>query len=174
MSWIEVISVQLGNCTDGFTANENLFSSKTTHDPFQTHHYHRPTSLEGFAYQTLHPLWQTWMQVRQYSRPWSQILSVGQLSGSQTRTRICASEISPSSQGFTYQLSDDQTHLRRDFEYQSRAASTERYGIKNPHEYYVELFSVHRDRCFCNLRSEYASGIVGRTIGRNRHMGGKR
>ena len=171
MSGIGVISVQFDNCTDGFAANENLFPSKTTHDPFQTHHCHWPTPLEGLAHQTLHPLWQTWMQVRRYPRPWSQILSVGQLSGPQTRTRICASEISPSSRGFTYQLSDGQTNLRRDFEYQSRAAATERYGVKNPHEYLAELFSVHRDRSFCNLRSEYASGIVGRTIGRNRHMG---
>ena len=174
MSVIGVISVQLGNCTDGFTTSENVFPSKTPHDPLQTHHHHRSAHLEGLTDRTLHPLWQTWMQVRKLPRPWSQILSVGQLSGSQTRARICASERSPASRGFARQLSDDQTDLRRDLEHQSRTAATQKRFVKNAHGYPTGLLYVVRNRCLCNLRSEYASAAVGRFIGRNRHMGGRR
>ena len=174
MSVSGVISVQLDNCTDRFTTNENIFPSKTTHDPFQTHHYLWSALLAGLAHRTLHPLWQTWMQVRRYPRPWSQILSVGQLSQPQTRTRICATEIPPASRGFTHQLSDGQTDPGRDLEYQSRTAATERNVVKNAHGYSAELLYVVRNHGFCNPGSEYASGVVGRTIGRNRYMGGKR
>jgi hypothetical protein len=174
MSEIGVVSVQLGNCTDGFAANKNIFPSKTTYNPLQTHYHHRSTSLEGLAHRTLHPLWQTWMQVHRYPRAWSQILSVGQLSWTQTRTRICTSEIPSSGRGVSQQLSDGQANLRRNLEYQSRAAATEKYAVRNTHGCPAELLNVDRDRGFCNLRSKYASGVAGRTIGRSRHMGGDR
>ena len=174
MSVIGVVSVQLGNCTDGFTTNQNIFPSKTPHSPLQTHPHHRSAHLERLTDRTLHPLWQTWMQVRTYPRPWSQILSVGQLSGPQTRTRICASEVSASSRRFPHQLSDGQADLRRDLEYQSRTAATERQVVKNAHGYPTGLLYVVGNHCLCNLRSEYASGAVGRFIDSNRHMGGNR
>ena len=174
MSAIGVESVQLGNCTDGSTANENIFPSKTTHDPLQTHHHHWSTHLERLTDRTLHPLRQTWVQVRRYSRPWSKILSVGQLSRPQTRTGVCTSKIPRSSRSFSAQLSDGQADLRRDLEHQSRTAASERQVIIDAHGYPAGLFYVDRDHGFCSLRSEYASGVVGRNIGRNRHMGGKR
>ena len=174
MSVFGVISVQLGNCTDGFATNKNIFSSKTTHGPLQAHHHHRSALLERLTDRTLHPLWQTRMQVRKHSRPWSQILSVGQLSGSQTRTRIRPSERSSKSRGITHQLSDDQADLRRDLKHQPRAAATQKRVVKNAYEYRTGLSYVLRNHCFCNLRSEYASATVGRFIGRSRHMGGNR
>lgn len=174
MSKIGVVSVQLGNCTDGFAASQNFFPAKTTNDPLQTHHHHRTAHLERLTDQTLHPLRQTWMQVCKYCRAWSQILSVSQLSRPQTRTGICASEIPSSSRGVSHQLSDGQANLRRALEYQSRAVATEKYAVRNTHGYPAEQLNVHRGRGVCNLRSEYASRIVGRTIGRNRHMGGAR
>jgi len=174
VSMFEVISVQLGNCTDGFTTNKSIFPSKTTHDPFQTHHYHRSAHLEGFTYRTLYPLWQTRMQVRKYSRPWPQILSVGQLSGSQTRTRICSSEGPPASRGVTHQFSDDQADPRRDLEHQSRTAAPQKRVLKNTYGYRTGLLCFLRNHCLCNLRSKYASAAIGRFIGRNRHMGGRR
>ena len=174
MSAIGVISVQLGNCTDGLAAKDNRVTSKTTHDPLQTHQHHWPSHLERLTDRTVYPLWQTWMQVRRYSRPWSQILSVGQLPWPQTRTGVCPSKIPRSSRSFSRQLSDGQADLRRDLEYQSRTTATERHVVKNTHGYPAGLFYVDRDHGFCNLRSEYASGVVGRNIGRNRHMGGKR
>ena len=174
MSAIGVISVQLGNCTDGFDAKNNRVPSKTSHDPLQAHHHHWPAHLERLTDRALHPLRQTWMQVRRYSRPWSKILSVGQLSRPQTRTGVCASKIPRSSRSFSAQLSDGQADLRRDLKYQSRTAATERQVLKNAHGYPAGLFYVDRNHSFCNPRSEYASGVVGRNIGRNRHMGGKR
>ena len=174
MSVIGVISVQLGNCTDGYDPKDNRGPSKTTHDPLQTHHQYWPRHLERLTDRTLHPLWQTWMQVRRYSRPWSKILSVGQLSRPQTRTGVCASKIPRSSRSFSAQLSDSQADLRRDLEYQSRTASSERQVVRNTYGYPAGLFYVDRDHGFCNLRSEYASGVVGRNIRRNRHMGGER
>jgi hypothetical protein len=174
MRAIGVISVQLGNCTDGLSTKNNRVPSKTSHAPLQTHHHHWPTHLERLTDRTLHPLRQTWMQVRRYSRPWSKILSVGQLSWPQTRTGVCASKIPRSSRSFSPQLSDGQADLRRDLEYQSRTAASERHAVKNAHGYPAGLFYVDRDHGFCNLRSKYASGVVGRNIGRNRHMGGKR
>ncbi len=174
MSAIRVISVQLGNCTDGFDPENNRLPQKKSHDPLQTYHLHWPTHPEGLTDRTLHPLRQTWMQVRRYSRPWSKILSVGQLSWPQTRTGVCASKIPRSSRIFSAQLSEGKADLRRDLKYQSRTSATERHAVKNAHGYPAGLFYVDRDHGFCSLRSEYASGVVGRNIGRNRHMGGKR
>ena len=174
MKDIGLLSVQLGNCTDGFATNKNIFSSKTTDNPLQTRHYHRATHLERFFDRTIHPLWKTRMQVRGYPRPWSEILSIGQLSRSQTRTRICSAEIPRSSQGFSRQLPDGQTDLRGDLLYQSRTAATEREVVKNAHGYPAGLFYVDRDHGFCNLGSEYASGVVARSIGGNRHLGEER
>lgn len=174
MRAIGVISVQLGNCTDGFDSENNRVPSKTSHDPLQTHHNHWPTHIERLTDRTLHPLRQTWMQVCRYSRPWSKILSVGQLSRPQTRAGVCASKIPRSSRSFSAQLSDAQADLRRDLKYKSRTAATERHVVINAHGYPAGLFYVDRDRGFCNLRSEYASGVVGPNIDRNRHMGGKR
>ncbi len=174
MSAIGVISVQLGNCTDGLDTKNNRLPSKTSHDPLQTYHLHWPTHPEGLTDRTLHPLRQTRMQVRRYSGPWSKILSVGQLSRPQTRTGVCASKTPRSSRSFSAQLSDGQADIRRDLKYQSRTAAPERHAVKNAHGYSAGLFYVNRDHGFCNLRSEYASGVVGRNIYRNRNMGGKR
>ncbi len=174
MSLFGVISVQLGNGTDGFTTSESIFPSKTTHGPLQTHHHHRSAHLERLTDRTLYPLWQTRMQVRKYSRPWSQILSVGQLSGSQTSAGICASEGPSAGRGVTHQLSDDQADLRGNLEHQSRAAATQKRVVINAHGYRTGLLCFLRNHCLCNLRSEYASAAVHRFIGRNRHMGGRR
>ena len=174
MSTIGVISVQLGNCTDGFDSKNSRLPSQTSHDPLQTHHLHWPTHIERLTDRTLHPLRQTWMQVRRYSRPWSKILSVGQLSRPQTRTGVRASKIPRSSRSFSAQLSEGKADLRRDLEYQSRTSASQRQVVINAHGYPAGLFYVDRDHGFCNLRSEYASGVVDRNIGRNRHMGGKR
>ena len=173
MSRIVIESVQLDNCTDEPTGNENIFPSKTTHDPLQAHHRHRSTPREGLVDQTLHTLWQTRMQVRRYPRPWSQVLSVGQLSRPQTGTGICASEISRSTRGVSQQLSDGQADSRRDLEHQSRTATTENYGVKTSHGYLIGLLYVVRNHRLRDHRSEHASTVVGRTVGRNRHMGGE-
>lgn len=174
MKDIELSSVQLGNCTDELATNKNIFSSKTTYNPLQTRHHHRATHPKRLFDRAIHPLWKTRMQVRRYFRPWSEILSVGQLPRSQTRTRICSTEIPRSRQGFSRQLSDGQTDLRRDLLYQSRTAATEREVVKNAHGYPAGLFYVDGDHGFCNLGSEYASGVAARSIGSNRHLGGER
>ncbi len=174
MSTFRVISVQLGNCTDEFTTSKSIFSSKTTHGDFQTNYHHRSAYLEGLTDRTLHPMWQTRMQMRKYSRTRSQILFVGQLSGSQTRAGICASEGSPARRGVTHQLSDGQTDLRRDLEHQSRTATTQKRVVINAHGYRIRLLYVLPNNCLCNLRSKYASAAVGRFIGRSRHLGGNR
>jgi hypothetical protein len=38
-------------------------------------------ALAGLAHRALQALWQTWLQVRQRSRPWPQVLPVGEFSG---------------------------------------------------------------------------------------------
>ena len=174
MSLYRVISVQLGNCTDEFATNQNIFPSKTAHGPLQTNYLYRSTHLEGLADRALHPLWQTRMQMRKYSRARPQILFVGQLHGSQTRTGICASEGPSTGRRVTHQLSDDQADLRRNIEHQSRTAATQKRVVIHAHGYRSGLLYVVRNRCLCNPRSEYASAAVGRFIGRNRHMGGNR
>ena len=174
MSLNRVISVQLGNCTDGFATNQNIFPSKTTHGPLQTNYRYRSAHLEGLADRAVHPLWQTRMQMRKYSRARAQILFVGQLPGSQTRTGICASEGPSAGRGITHQLSDGQADLRRNIEHQSRTSATQKRVVINAYGYHTRLLYVFRNRSLCNLRSEYASAAVGRFIGRNRHMGGNR
>ena len=174
MSLYRVISVQLGNCTDEFATNQNIFPSKTTHDPLQTNYLYRTAHLEGLADRALHPLWQTRMQMRKYSRARPQILFVGQLPGSQTRTGICASEGPSTGRRVTHQLSDDQADLRGNIEYQSRTAATQKRVVINAHGYRSRLLYAVRNRSLCSLRSEYASAAIGRFIDSNRHMGGNR
>ncbi len=174
MSLVRVESVQVGNCTDGFTTNQNIFPSKTTHSPLQTNYHYRSTHIEGLTDRTLHPLRKTRVQVRKYSRARSQILFVGQLPRSQTRTGICASERSSAGRGFFQQLPNDQADLGGNIEHQSRTAATQKRVVINAYGYRIRLLYVLRNCCLCNLRSEYASAAVGRFIGRNRHMGGNR
>ena len=174
MNDIGLLSVQLGNCTDGIETSKNILSSKATHDPLQTHYHHRTTHHERLLDRTVHPLWKTRMQVRRYSRPRSEILFVGQLPRSQARTGIYSAKKPRSRQGFSGQLSNSQTDLRGDLQYQSRTAASERNVVKNEHGYTAGPFYVDRDHGFSNLGSEYAPEVAARSIGRSRHLGGER
>ena len=174
MSIFEVESVQLYGRTDRSTHKDNHLPSQTTHDPFQADYLHWPTHLERLLDRTVHPLWETRMQMRRYRRPWSQILSVGQLSGTQARTRVCVAEIPRAGQGLSGQLSEDQTHVRRDFQYQSRTVATKRQVVKNKNGHPTGGFHFKRDRGFRNHRGKYASIVGRRSAEGDRHLGGIR
>ena len=174
MSEVEVESVQLYNSTDEFTGKISFLPSQATHNSLQAHHSHWPTHFERIAHRAVHQMWKTRMQLRKYSRPWSQILSLGQLSRPQTRTGVCSAGISGSGQGISRQLSESQTDIRRDFLHQSRTAKTEKTVVKNENGHSAGLRHIDRDHGFRNHRGQYASSSGRGSAEGYRHMGGKR
>jgi hypothetical protein len=174
MSIFAIETVQLYNSTDGSTRKDNCLSSQTTNDTIQTRGSYWPKHFERIADRTVHPLRQTRMQMRRHCRPWSKILFVGQLSGPQARTRVCAAKIREPSQGVSRQLSEDQTHIRGYLQYQSRIVTTKGETVKNEHGHRSGDLHFRRRRGFRYHRGKYASVIGRRSVPGDRPLGGNR
>ena len=174
MKGIVIDSVQSYNVTDGYIREDNLIPSKTTHDSCQTNRGHRFTDPAGLFDPTLHPLWETRLQVRRDSRAWSQILPVGQLSRPQARAGLYSAELPQAGKPIRRQLPEGQANLRGDLQYQSRAPATERKDVDGCDGYSRRSLPSHRYHCFGDLGSQYAPKLHGRSVGSDRFMGGER
>ena len=174
MSIFDIQSVQLYNSTDGSTGKNNCLSSQTTNDVIQTRCIHWPEHSKGIVDRALYSLRQTRMQMCPYRRPWSKILLIGQLSGPQARTSVCASAISSPSQGVSRQLSEDQTHLRTSLQYQSRIVTPKGEVVRTEHGHPSGGLHFRRRRGFCYRRGKYASVVGRRNVTGDRPLGGNR
>lgn len=130
MKWGMVQSVQLCRCTDEYQRTTNRVSPPATHDPLFANPCHQSAYHQRFTDRTVHPLRQTWVQMRGNPRSRTQILSLRQQSFPQTRTDLCAPERPCTGQRASCQLQGSQRDARGDILHQSRAASTQRGFIE--------------------------------------------
>src|SRR5260370_21891005 len=90
-----------------------------------------PARLADRALQTL---WQARLQVRRWPRPWSQVLSVGELPGLASANGLCAAGISRSDCRVRRQLSPSPRDLRGDLRDQPRVATPPGGALNRPYE----------------------------------------
>src|ERR1017187_2925615 len=90
-----------------------------------------PTRLADRALQTL---WQARVQVRRRSRPWSQVLPLGELSGLAAADGLCAAGVARSDCGVCRQLPPGSRDLRGDLRDQPRTAALPGGVLNGRHE----------------------------------------
>ena len=171
---IGILSVQLYNYTDGYDTENNSIPPKTSHTSCEKNRVDRFADREGLIDRTLYSMWEAGLQVCRNSRSRSQILSVGQLSRPQARAGLHTTGVPETGNPICSQLSEGKTNLRGDLQHQSRAPKTERKNVKEPDGY--PRRSVDPLRCprFSNPGSQYAPELHGRSIRKDRFMGGER
>jgi hypothetical protein len=97
----------------------SYFTSKKKDSFAQT-----PTSgsyCAWFLDRTLQTLWQTWVQMCQWQRPWTQILSVGEQAWYQATNGLCSSRFKAKGRRIFGKLSKNKNYFRRTLRNQSRA-----------------------------------------------------
>ena len=174
MRGIGIESVQLYNYTDEYIPEDNSIPSKTSHSSCKTNRGDRFTNPARLFNRTLHSLWEARLQVRRNSRPWSQILSFGQLSRPQARAGLCTAKVPEAGNPICSQLPEGKTNLRGDLQHQSRTLTAERKIVKESDGYLRNSLDSHRYHCFSNLGSQYAPELHGRSVRTDRFMGGER
>src|SRR5579859_4374761 len=118
-----------------------------------------PTRLADRALQTL---WQARVQMRRRSRPWSQVLSVGELPGLAAANGLCAAGISRSDCRIRRQLSPSPQDLRGDLRDQPRTTAPPGGVLNRGHEP-----SAFRPSCANRCRiGRCASRQYGRSLAR--------
>src|SRR3989449_4817320 len=105
-----------------------------------------------FSHRTLQTLWQAWLQMRQGTRPWSQVLLVRELPKITAANRLCSAEPSCRDQEIPRQLSTRSRNLRADLRDQPRAAAPPRGAAARTEEHTSELQS--RLHLVCRLLLE--------------------
>src|SRR6267378_4249385 len=116
----------------------------------------RPTKAPSGA------TWQAWLQMRQGTRPWSQVLLVRELPKITAANRLCSAEPSCRDQEIPRQLSTRSRNLRGDLRDQPRAAAPPRGALRTHDEH--RFFRAHRaDRSPISKhdRRQYARELVG-------------
>lgn len=170
----DIYSVQLYNCSDSYCDESfDILFTKKTKDPCQTVGFYSLRNLKGFSDQKIHTLWKARMQVRRWTRPWPQILSLSQPTWSQARTRLCTPKIPGTRKTVPGQLSESKAHTRRDLQHKSRALATERRTLKVPDGYSCRPLNSHRYRDCRNFSCQYAPGPLGRSFRRAFPEGGE-
>jgi len=115
-----------------------------------------------FSHRTLQALWQAWLQMRQGTRPWSQVLLVRELPKITAANRLCSAEPSCRDQEIPRQLSTRSRNLRADLRDQPRPAAPPRGALRTHDEH--RFFRAHRaDRSPISKhdRRQYARELVG-------------
>jgi hypothetical protein len=116
-----------------------------------------------FSYRALQTMRQAGLQMRRWSWPWPQILSVGQLSGIAATNGLCAAGIVRTNGGVPVELPPGSRDLRSDLRDQPRTASSSRGALKGCHE--RSAFCPPRtDRCKVGRRAsrQYARRLARR------------
>ena len=128
-----------------------------------------------FSHRTLQALWQAWLQMRQGTRPWSQVLLVRELPKITAANRLCSAEPSCRDQEIPRQLSTRSRNLRADLRDQPRVAAPPRGALRAHDEH--RFFLAHRahgspiskrDRC------QHARELAGLSIQCLDNCGGDR
>ena len=128
-----------------------------------------------FSHRTLQALWQAWLQMRQGTWPWSQVLLVRELSKITAANRLCSAEPSCRDQEIPRQLSTRSRNLRGDLRDQPRAAAPPRGALRTHDEH--RFFRTHRaDRSPISKhdRRQYARELVGLSTKCFNNCGGHR
>ena len=115
-----------------------------------------------FSHRTLQALWQAWLQMRQGTWPWSQVLLVRELPKITAANRLCSAEPSCRDQEIPRQLSTRSRNLRADLRDQPRPAAPPRGALRTHDEH--RFFRTHRaDRSPISKhdRRQYARELVG-------------
>src|SRR6266567_7917625 len=85
------------------------------------------------ADRALQTLWQAGMQVRRWSRSWTQVLPFGELPGIATANGLCAARVSRSDRRVRRQLPSSPRDLRSDLRDQPRTAAPPGGALKGHH-----------------------------------------
>lgn len=175
MTWPRILSDQLFTWSSTCEAKKHLRSEKAAPSPSAQ------TSLPGshpprLSDRTLQTLWEARLQMRQGSRPRSQVLPVCKLFWFAPANGLCAAGVSRPDQEVPYQLSACSRDLRGDLRDQSRTAAPARSALRNPHERNVFLaHRPHRSRIGRRPSRQYARGLARRptSLADNRGGGGR-
>ena len=130
----------------------------------------RPARLPHRALQTV---WQARMQMRPRPRPWSQVLSVGELSGSAATNGLCPAGVARSNRRVHCQLPPSPRDFRSDLRDQPRAAAPPGSALNGIYER-TALRPPFTNRCWTGWRAcrQYARSLACRQPGRCVRRGG--
>src|SRR6516165_1885302 len=129
-----------------------------------------PARLADRALQTL---WQARLQMRRGPRPWSQVLSVGELSGSAATNGLCPAGVARSNRRVHCQLPPSPRDFRSDLRDQPRAAAPPGSALNGIYER-TALRPPFTNRCWTGWRAcrQYARSLACRQPGRCVRRGG--
>ena len=116
-----------------------------------------------FSYRAVQTMRQAGLQMRRWPRPWTQILSIGQLSGVAAANGLCTAGILRANRGVPVELPPSSRDLRNHLRDQPRTASPSRGALKDCHERSA-FCPPHTDRCKVGRRAsrQYARSLARR------------
>jgi len=122
-----------------------------------------PSDPARFSYRAVQTMRQAGLQMRRWPRPWTQILSVGQLSGLAAANGLCTAGILRANGGVPVELSPSSRDLRNDLRDQPRTASSSRGALRGCHDRSA-FCPPHTDRCKVGRRAsrQYARRLARR------------
>jgi len=167
-------SVPLNNGTDGLHKRHDGFSSQTPNNPLQAPHGYWPALLAGVTHRAVHPLWKARMQLRQYRRPRSEVLPLGQLPRPSARTTVRVAALHRSGQTVPRQLPHRKTAPRGDFDDQLGIAEAQRQVVEIVNGRLAGDLHVDRPRGVCTHRGKYAQRAARQGVEPRPDHGGKR
>lgn len=115
-----VISDQSYKWSDIYETKIYSYSTSKEKDPFTKDSTLR-SYFAWFFNRALQALWQAWMQVCRWPRPWSKVLPISKQTRQQTSDGLCSTRFKAKSRRILGKLSKDKDHFRRALRYQSRA-----------------------------------------------------
>ena len=125
-----------------------------------------------FSHRALQALWQAWLQMRQGSRSWPEILLVRELPECAAASGLCSAGPSCGDQEMPRQLSARSRSLRADLRDQPRAAAPTRGALRahDEHRFFL-AHRAHRSPIGKRDRRQHARELVGLCFD---HCGGNR
>jgi len=127
------------------------------------------------SHRALQALWQAWLQMRQGSRSWPEILLVRELPECAAASGLCSAEPSCGDQEIPRPLSTHSRSLRADLRDQPRAAAPTRGALRahDEHRFFL-AHRAHRSPISKRDRRQHARELVGLFTPCFDHCGGNR
>jgi len=128
-----------------------------------------------FSHRALQALWQAWLQMRQGSRSWPEILLVRELPECAAASGLCSAGPSCGDQEIPRPLSTHSRNLRADLRDQPRAAAPTRGALRahDEHRFFL-AHRAHRSPISKRDRRQHARELVGLFSQCFDHCGGNR
>jgi len=134
-----------------------LFTEKTG-DISQTSTKHKIISDPRFTYRTLQKMWKKGMQVYEWERPWTQILSKLKCLQEQAGCNLCSTGSNNRGEKLSKKLSELSNSSQTNMRYQQRTFTQKRTVLRKRNVYCKGLQRNYRRKSSNYFTCQYASG----------------